>query len=151
MIITRTTPTDKYYDSYMVEITTETFKGRSETKFSLGPFKRVPHQANLESLLKTLELIKTEGDNENFYSVLGFAQWFDKEIPNLEKLNNSFRHTAADYYPEEEHEELFALSHGFVQDWPVEPSDDCYMQNLDSYKVYYYDYNGVKYNTEVTL
>jgi hypothetical protein len=151
MIITRTTPTANYHDSYMVEVVAETFKGISETRFTLGPFKRVPHQANLESLLQTLERIKIDGDNESYYWVLGFGQWFDKEITSFEKLDGGYTHSAADFYPREEHEELFALSRGFVQNWPVEPSDDGYMQKLVSYKVYYYDYNGVKYNTEVTL
>lgn len=149
MIITRTTPVGSYFDSYMVEVELETFKGASETYITLGPFKRVQHRANLENLLQTLARIKTDGDNEAYHWILGFSQWFNKEITSFEELENYYSYSAANFHPEEEHEEIFAFSRGFVQDWPVEPQDDGYMQRFVSYKVYYYDYNGVKYNTEV--
>lgn len=151
MKITRTTPIGNYCDSYMVEIEAETFKGASETYITVGPFKRVQHWANLENLLQTLERIKSDGDNESYHWVLGFSQWFNKEITNFQEFEDYYTHSAADFTPEDEHEAIFALAREFVQNWPIEPRDDGYMQQFVGYKVFYYDYKGVKYETEITL
>lgn len=154
MIITRTTPVHNYYDSYIVEVETETFKGASQSCITLGPFKRVPHRANLEHLLETLQNISEQRDNtDGYWSIFGFSQWFDKTVTNFEQLEGKggWACSVTEDFPREDHEEALSLSDGFSQDWPPEEGDEGYMHRFVSYKVYYYDYNGVKYNTEVTL
>jgi hypothetical protein len=154
MIITRTTPVDNYYDSYIVEVKAQTFKGASESYINLGPFKRVPHQANLENLLETLQSISEQRDNtDNYWSVFGFAQWFDETTTNFEELKGTggWNCSVTEDFPREDHEKAFTLSDGFSQNWNPEEGDEGYMHKFVSYKVYYYDYNGIKYNTEVTL
>ena len=152
MLITRTTPVQSYHDSYVVEIKTVNFRGENPCYLTLGPFKRVPHSENLKHLLTTLQTVKADGDAENYHWVLGFSQWFNPEITNFEELDDYYSFSAADFHPEEEHEEAFALSRGFAKWWPADPSaSDFYYQTFQEFKVFYYDYNGNKYNTEVTL
>lgn len=152
MLIKRTTPIQPFYDSYVVEITVEAFKADHDSYLTLGPFKRVQHSENIEHLLRTLETVKTDGDNENYHWILGFSPWFNPQITTFEELKAYHSYSAADFHSEEEHEEVFRLSRGFAKEWPMEPNNsDGYYQTLGDYRVFYYDFNGNKYNTEVTL
>lgn len=155
MIITRTTPVSKSYDSYMVEIKTMIGDADGYSHVTLGPFKRVQHWDNLKNLLELLAAMKKYDLFENYNSVVGFLQWFNPDIKTLDDLADSHFYFYEDDDDEEKeerkhHEKAFVLSKGFTQEWPYDPrSDDGYQQSIYEVKVYYYDYNGIKYNTEV--
>lgn len=153
MIITRTTPVSKVYDSYAVEIKTMIGDGDGYSHVTLGPFKRVQHWENLKNLLELLSEMKKDGFVENYKSVVGFLQWFNPEVKTLDDLadyDSFFRY--ADDDEKKMHEETFSLSEGFTQEWPYDPrTDEGYHQILDEFKVFYCDYTGALYNTEIKL
>lgn len=157
MIITRATPVSKSYDSYTVEIKTMIGDCDGYSHVTLGPFKRVQHWDNLKNLLELLAEMKKYSFYENYHNVVGFLQWFNPEVKTLDDLADyhfNFYEDDDDEEKEEKkhHEEALALSKGFTQAWPYDPrSQDGYQQSIDEVKVFYCDYNGTIYNTEVTL
>lgn len=157
MIITRTTPVSKVYDSYTVEITTMIGGGDGYSHVTLGPFKRVQHWDNLKNLLEVLSAMKKSDFYENHHNVVGFLQWFNPEVKTIDDLEAYYFYYYEDDDAEKEEEkkrqeEAFALSKGFTKEWPYDPrTDEGYQQNIDEFKVFYCDYTGTIYNTEVKL
>jgi hypothetical protein len=157
MIITRTTPVSKSYDSYTVEIKTMIGDADGYSHITMGPFKRVEHWENLKNLLELLSAMKKSSFYENYNDVVGFLQWFNAEVKTLDDLEKHYFYFYDDDDDEKkeekkQHEAAFSLSKGFVKEWPYDPrTDEGYQQSLDEFKVFYCDYTGTIYNTEVTL
>lgn len=157
MIITRTTPVSKSYDSYTVEITTMIGDMDGYSHVTLGPFKRVQHWDNLKNLLEVLSAMKEYDFYENYNHVVGFLQWFNPEVKTIDDLEAYYFYYYEDDDAEKEdekkrHEEAFALSEGFIKEWPYDPrTDEGYQQRIDEFKVIYCDYTGALYNTEIQL
>lgn len=153
MIITRTTPVNKIYDSYTVEIETMIGDADGYSNLTVGPFKRVEHWENLTSLLTLLTEMKKDSFIERYTHIVGFLQWFNPEVKTLDGLtgyDHYFRYLEED--EEKEHETILSLARGFTQEWPYDPrTDEGYHQILANFKVFYYDYTGTKYHTEVTM
>lgn len=165
MLITKTTPA-VFYDSFTVEIHTRvaSSSGEGESNIIVGPFKRVSHMSNLENLLHLLKAVEKEDFYER-YTSLGFVQWFapymfekgELNIDDPQELEQLLRDYGyfCDLDDEEElkaFKDAFILSEGFRVEWPIDPrSQDGYQQALDGYKVFYYDPDGFRYNTEIQL
>jgi hypothetical protein len=160
MHITSTTPA-VFYDSFTVEI--ETILGDLDDygHVVLGPFKRLEHWDNLENLLQLLETMKSTDFFENYNDVLGFLQWFNPEVATLSALDDDALDTLEMWGcildTEDEAEmktvrKAFALSHGFVKRWPLhDDGGDPEQHQIESYKVFYHDPNGIRFNTEIRL
>lgn len=146
-------------DTYTVEVTTYRGDADGYSDFTMGPFKRGENEDSLQCLLETLRRTKERfpngrgGSIEYSYEndVLGFVQWFGgSPCSTVEEMQ--------EHYPK--HLELFgaevnlaisALAEDFYYEgWPTEEIyEGSFEESLDTYQVFYYDHNSVKFNVSV--
>lgn len=148
--ITKPIPTKETpKDSYVVQIKVMQGDADGYRKFTLPPFKKGSEEASLQNLLETLKRMESEFSYETGYKeILGFQQWFG-EIRTIDDLPKWFPELL-EKFGTETSEEIVTLSQRHRGEWKPDP---VYGYNspeqLDEYKVLYYDETGNKFAVEI--
>jgi hypothetical protein len=155
LIITDPVPVkDMPKDSYIVEIQSMQGDGDGYRDFTVGPFVKDRDEASLQSLLETLERMKTGFPpgvirNGAYRDVLGFLQWFGTEEITIESLREYYPDLLSKY-GEKAHQEIIDLTENHYSEWHGDALTDYTRdEKLTKYGVVYYDKTGTKYNVEI--
>lgn len=142
-------------DSYMVEVRAMGGDADYYRDFTVGPFKRDEHEANLQSLLETLDRMYNKFKNsgmswsDNYNDVLGYYEWFHG-IHTLEILIGRHGDALVARDGAEIHQKIMDLSKDHSSRWHGDAMVDCESpEQLSSYSVFYYDEAGSKHAVRV--
>lgn len=136
-------------NSYVVEIQSMRGDADGYTKFNVGPFKKGKEEANLQSLLETLKRMKAEFSYDTgFRNVLGFEQWFG-EAGSFDDMHEWFPELL-EMFGTEAHQQILDLSKNHSSEWHNDPMNGYQTpEQLDEYKVFFYDSKGKKFHVEI--
>lgn len=131
---------ENHTDSYVVECKAMYGDADGYGKVEIGGFKKNQDEDLLQDLIKTCESLVSEhlygrGGSDVYGHVEGFNKWFD-----------------ADMLSDEEYHLLPDRVKSLTTDWLLDPVGLGETKaSFESFKVFYYDENGVKHNVEYTL
>lgn len=127
-------------DSYVVECKAMYGDADGYGKVEVGGFKKNQDEVLLWNFLETCERLVSEypygrGGGDDYNHVEGFNKWFD-----------------ADMMSDEEYHSLSERVKSLTTGWLLDPTSfEGAQASFESFKVFYYDENGVKHNVEYTL
>lgn len=132
----------KYKDSFVVKIKVMHGDADGYSELEVSGFRGNCQKSKLhmEDLIQTLKEMEAEyphgrGGFDTYDHLEGFPKWFGGEILDEHR----------DWYEDlEDWEQKMYWS-----DWPLSPDGYGTQASFESYSVYYYDENGVKYYVEV--
>lgn len=123
--------------------------------FTVGPFKRGEQEANLQSLLETLNRMKEKFKDsgmswyENYDDVLGYYEWFHG-IHTLESLIGKHGNALVARDGAEIHQKIMNLSKDHSSRWHGDGMVDYESpEQLVAFEVVYYDVVSAKYTVRV--
>jgi hypothetical protein len=139
-------------DSYVVEVQSMQGAGDGYTDFTVGPFRRGEHEANLQNLLETLKRMEERFPNglraDTYRNILGFEQWFGS-VEDMEGLEEHHPELLAKFGAEA-HQKIINLSKDHYSEWHNDAT--CGYQSaekLTKYEVFYHDPTGAKFSVKV--
>lgn len=129
----------KYFNAYVVECVAMFGDADGYGKVEVGGFVKGQDERYMEEFLKFCDRMQEayphgRGGYDHYNHVEGFDKWF-----NVDSLK------------EDEYEALPDKVKELSTYWLNDPQGDGIQASFDSYKVYYYDALGVKYNVDVKM
>lgn len=130
---------DEYINAYVVECEAMYGDADGEGILEVGGFAKGKDEIYLEDFLGFCERMKVayphgRGGYDDYNHIEGFDKWFD-----------------ADNLADEDYHALPEKVKFLSTYWLNDPQGDGMQASFEGYKVFYYDEQGIKYNTSVEL